>query len=113
MQDAVPTTPSAGNKKSAPSTVEHVIQVEKVDHSAKPFQTVRIKGTYRGGSDAILRLQCWEEGKWLAFPLPTKTDRSGQFTAYVEFGQPGRYRLRLLDPDTGVMSKPVVLAIKG
>ena len=51
--------------------------------------------------------------KWLAFPLPTKTDRSGQFTAYVEFGQPGRYRLRLLDPDTGVMSKPLVLDVKG
>ena len=42
-------------------------------------------------------------------PLPTRTDRSGQFTAYVEFGQPGRYRLRLLDPDTGVMSKTFVL----
>ena len=85
----------------------------KVPDSAKPFETVQIRGTYRGGEDSIVRLQCWEEDKWLAFPLPTRTDRSGQFTAYVEFGQPGRYRLRLLDPDTGVMSKTFVLEVKG
>jgi len=58
-------------------------------------------------------VQRWEDGKWLAFPLPTKTDKSGQFTAYVELGQPGRYRLRLLDPSTGLTSKPFVLVING
>jgi hypothetical protein len=58
-------------------------------------------------------VQLWESGQWLAFPLLTKTDQSGQFTAYVEFGEPGRYRLRMLDPDSGVTSKPSVLVIKG
>jgi hypothetical protein len=52
-------------------------------------------------------------GRWHAFPLPAKTDQSGQFTAYVELGQPGRYRLRVLDPDSRVTSKPSVLEIKG
>jgi hypothetical protein len=54
-----------------------------------------------------------ESGKWLDFPLPTKTDQSGEFTAYGEFGQPGRYQLRVLDPNSGVTSKPFVLVIKG
>ncbi|HSU34860.1 MAG TPA: hypothetical protein VLJ88_04295, partial [Propionibacteriaceae bacterium] len=112
-QPPISTTPSAAKETSVRSTAGQVIQLKKAADSAKPFETVRIRGIYHGGSDTILRLQCWEDGKWLAFPLPTKTDRSGQFTAYVEFGQPGRYRLRLLDPDTGVMSKPLVLAIKG
>jgi hypothetical protein len=58
-------------------------------------------------------VQRWEDGKWLAFPLPTKTDKSGEFTAYVDIGPPGHYRLRLLDPSTGVTSKPFVLVIKG
>jgi hypothetical protein len=49
----------------------------------------------------------------LAFPLPTKTNQSGQFTADVEFGKPGRYRLRVLDPNSGVTSKSFVLVIKG
>jgi hypothetical protein len=54
----------------------------------------------------------WEGGKWLAFPLPTKTDQSGQFTAYVELGQPGLHRLRVLNPDSGVTSNPSVVVIK-
>jgi hypothetical protein len=58
-------------------------------------------------------VQRWEGGGWLAFPLPTKTDKSGQFTAFVEFGQPGRYRLRVLDPDSGVTSETFVLVIAG
>jgi hypothetical protein len=60
-----------------------------------------------------LQVQRWEGGKWLAFPVPTKTDTSGKFTAYVELEQPGRHRIRLLDPESGVMSKTFVLVIKG
>jgi hypothetical protein len=45
--------------------------------------------------------------------MPTTTDQSGEFTAYVELAQPGRYRLRVLDPNSGVTSKPFVLVIKG
>ena len=86
--------------------------MEDVVDSARPFQTVGIQGTYRGGVDTFLRVERWEGGKWLAFPLPTKTDQSGRFTAYVEFGQPGRYRLRMLDPNSRLTSKPFVLVIK-
>jgi hypothetical protein len=68
---------------------------------------------YRGGADASLRVQREEGGKWLDFPLPAKTDQSGQFTAYVEFGGPGRYRLRVLDPDSDLTSKTSELVIKG
>jgi hypothetical protein len=50
---------------------------------------------------------------WLDFPLPTKTDQSGQFTTYVELEQPGRYWLRVVDPSSAVTSKPFVLVING
>jgi hypothetical protein len=89
------------------------IQLEAPPESARPFQAIRIQGTYHGGAETFLRVQRWEGGKWLDFPLPTKTDQSGQFTAYVELGQPGRYRLRVLDPDSGVTSTPFVLVITG
>jgi hypothetical protein len=49
----------------------------------------------------------------LDFPLPTKTDESGQFITQAEFGRPGRYWLRVLDPDSGVASKPFVVVIEG
>jgi hypothetical protein len=58
-------------------------------------------------------VQRWEGGEWLVFPYPTKTNESGKFTAFLELGQPGRYRIRLLDPDSGVTSKTFVLVIKG
>jgi len=45
--------------------------------------------------------------------LQTKTDKSGQFTAYVELGPPGRYRVRVLDPRSGVKSKPSEVVIMG
>jgi hypothetical protein len=106
-------TPGAGGNAGSGSAEQEAIQLENSAGSARPFQTVRIQGTYRGGADTLLRVQRWEGGKWLDFPLPTKTDQSGQFTAYVELGQPGRYRLRVLDPDSGATSKPFLLVIKG
>jgi hypothetical protein len=104
------TTPTAaGTDAGVP---EPTIELKDPAGSAKPFETVRIQGRYRGGGDTFLRVQRKEEGKWVDFPLPTKTDESGNFTAYVEFGQPGRYRLRLVDPNSGVASRTFVLLIK-
>jgi non-ribosomal peptide synthetase-like protein len=105
-------TAGAGPTTSSGSAAAKTIQVEAAADSAQPYQTVRIPGTYRGGADTLLRVQRWEGGKWLAFPLPMKSDQSGRFTIYVEFGRPGRYQLRVLDPDSGLTSKPFVLVIK-
>jgi hypothetical protein len=106
---------AARSPASAPrkGSEEEIIQVEAVADSARPFQSVRIQGRYRGGADTFLRVQRWEASKWLAFPVLTKTDQSGNFTTYVEFEQPGRYRIRVIDPNSGVTSKPFVLVIKG
>jgi hypothetical protein len=92
---------------------ESIIQLEDLAASARPFEAVRIQGTYRGGAGTFLRVQRWEGGEWLDFPLPTKTDQSGQFITQAELGQPGRYRLRVLDPDSGVTSKTLCGSDKG
>ena len=89
------------------------IRVQELTEPARAFQTVRIKGRFLDGPDTSLRVQRWEGGKWLNFPLHTQTDQSGQFTTYVELEQPGRYRLRVLDPASGVTSTTFLLAIKG
>jgi hypothetical protein len=107
---AVP--PPASEPRSG-SAERETIQLQDPPEAAKPFQTVRIQGMYSGGADTFVRAQRWEAGKWLDFPVPTKTDQSGQFTAYVELGQPGRYQLRILDPESGVTSTSFVLVIKG
>jgi hypothetical protein len=104
-------SPSSGPRNG--SAEGETIQMEDLADSARPFQSVRIQGTYHGGADTLLRVERWEGGEWVAFPVPTKTNQSGQFTTYVEFGQPGRYRLRVLDPDSGVTSKTFELVIEG
>jgi hypothetical protein len=119
LQAATPGELSSSNgppPASAPrnsSAEEKTIQVEDSADSAKPFQPVRIQVPTARGANTFLRVQRWEGGKWLAFPVPTKTNQSGEFTAYVELGKPGRYQLRVLDPGSGVTSKPFVLVIKG
>ena len=89
------------------------IQLRDLPESGRASQTVQIKGRFRGGPDTFLRVQRWEGGKWLDYPLITKTDKAGRFTAYVEPGGPGRYQLRVLDPNSLVTSDPFVLVIKG
>lgn len=105
-------SPAAGDSSDS-GPPEDPLQLQEPVSATKPFRTVRLEGTYRGGANTLLRVQRWEEGDWLAFPIPTKTDRTGRFTAYVELGQPGRYRLRVLDPDSGMTSDPHVLVVKG
>jgi hypothetical protein len=106
-------THGAGDSGGSGSAEPQTIQVEAPAAPAMLFETVRIQGTYHGGADTFLRVQRWERHRWLAFPLPTKTDQSGRFTAFVELGEPGLYWLRVLDPDSGVTSKPFLLTIKG
>ena len=105
-------TSAPSNQSTDIGGAKPTIQLEDLADSARSFQTVRIEGTYRSGPDTFVQVQRWEGGEWLAFPLPAKTDNSGRFTAHVEFGQPGRYQLRVLDPASGVTSQPFVLVIK-
>ena len=118
-QSAAPAelTPSAGTSAAAAprngSPEERTIQLLDLPRSAVAFRPVHIQGTYRGGANTFLQMERWEGGKWVAFPVPTKTDRSGNFSTYVEFGQPGHYQLRVSDPDSGVKSKTFVLMVKG
>jgi hypothetical protein len=105
-------TKEPSNESTGTGREEPTIQLEDLPilpGLSKPFES---KVRTAGEGDTFLRVQRREGGKWLDFPLPTKTDRSGQFTAFIELGQPG-YRPRVLDPDSGVASKPFVLVIMG
>jgi hypothetical protein len=107
------TPPPGGNRTGAGSTPTNgAIQLENSALSTKPFQVVQVRGTYPGGADRFLRAQRWEDGKWISFPLPAKTDQSGRFTIYVELARSGRYQLRAVDPASGLTSNPTVVLVK-
>jgi hypothetical protein len=119
IQNATPagqpssTGTSPGSDPSEDWAAEEPIQLADLAASARPFESVRIQGTYRAGAETLLRVQRWERGTWLDFPLPMKTDQLGQFTTYVELGRPGLYWLRVVDPGSAVTSIPFLLVIEG
>ncbi|HEU5485102.1 MAG TPA: protein kinase, partial [Microlunatus sp.] len=88
------------------------ISLAKTAQSARPFETLPVRGSYSGGADTFVRVQRWEGGDWRAFPVPAKTSRTGEFTVYVELAQPRRYRLRVADPQTGVASAPFDVVVR-
>ena len=101
--------PDAGASEG--SAAAGVIELEPPTTSAEPFEAVRIEGRHQARAGTFLRVQRWERGGWRDFPLPTRTNASGNFTAHVEFSQPGRYQVRVVDPASGATSEPVDLQI--
>lgn len=107
-------TPTASPSAAGPAgpAAAGTIQLEPSTRSAEPFQAVRIEGRHDAPAGTFLRVERWERGSWRAFPLPTRTDATGSFTAHVEFGQPGRYRVRVVDPASGATSEPFQLRVE-
>jgi serine/threonine protein kinase len=114
------TVPS-GAPSSSPTTVDpddsteasaEAISLAKTVRTARPFETLPVRGSYSGGANTFVRVQRWEDGGWRAFPVPARTSRTGEFTLYVELAQPKRYRLRVADPRTGVASEPFEVVVR-
>jgi hypothetical protein len=109
---APPRTAAADGPGAAPAE-DPRIEVVLPTRLAAPFEPVRVRGTHTGSpGTAFLRVQRWERGGWRDFPLPTRADEAGRISTYVELGQPGRYPIRVLDPESGVASEPVVLVVR-
>jgi hypothetical protein len=70
--------PAAASGPRSGSVEEgETIQVDDVADSGRPFETVRIQGTYRGGADTFLRLQRWREASgWTSHYPPRPTSRA-------------------------------------
>lgn len=116
---AVDPTPTPSTTTPKASVTPTSAQVPTIDlhgdlrMSAKPFQTVRIRGTYHGGPDTFVQAERREgAGRWLAFPLPAKTDRVGRFITHLEFSSVGHHWVRVVDPKTRVVSEPIVVIIE-
>ena len=89
-----------------------MIRFNGVTFTARPFETVRMVGTYIGArARTILRVQQHQGGDWVDFPLPTTTDDSGDFTVYVELGSPGETSGPRRRSQSRHVSKPVIVVI--
>ncbi len=110
-----PTTsdvPSETAAATSPSTSpgQRALIVRAGSTTVNPYQTVGLAGQSQE-ANSLLRVQRLDDGKWINFPLPTMSDSSGRFAAYVELGKAGVYRLRVVSDATGESSNVVSVTV--
>jgi hypothetical protein len=105
-----PTTTPSVNTSS--SSAAKSIEIEDFTPTVKSFQAVQIRGIYHGGPNTFVYAQRLEEGKWLSFPLPTKTDGDGRFILYGALDRPGGYWFRVIDPNSGLASQQFAVIVR-
>jgi len=103
-------TPATAVTPATPVTGPR-IETSESFYFGEAFETILIPGTYVGAAGpARLRVQLRQPDGWEWFPLPVVTQPSGDFRAFVEMDA-GSYRLRLLDPESGVKSRVLTVLV--
>lgn len=75
-----------------------------------PMGQIDLTGVYPGGEGAILQVQRFEGGAWGDFPV-TASVSNETFSTYVQTGQTGVNRFRMLDTDSGDASNEVKVTV--
>jgi hypothetical protein len=113
--DSASSSPFNG-PSSTPSSSAHAIKLAKSVYQGQPFKAVKITGTWEKGArpepGTPLRVELRRGDAWSPFPLPAVTGPSGEFTAYVELGAAGRYRLRVVAPTRKAVSDTFTVMIQ-
>ena len=87
------------------------ISLQVAQSTVSPMDNIDLTGVYPGGEGAILRVQRFENGSWQDFPV-TVSVADQTFTTYVQTGQVGPNRFRVVDTDTGKVSNEVKVTIR-
>lgn len=104
----VTTPPSSSQPPTQPKSELTVVAPQG---PARPFKTVRLSGHFVK-SHSLLQVQQRQGNRWITFPLPTMTDGSGRYTAYVELAKRGRHQLRVVSEATGADSNVVTVTVR-
>lgn len=78
--------------------------------SGSTYQRIYLRGSYAGGNGSTLTVQRFEGG-WSAFPV-TASVSGGTFETWVESGQEGANRFRVVDRSSGRASNPVTVTLR-
>jgi hypothetical protein len=102
-----PPTPPPSQAPS-PKPKPQIVLSARPQH-ASSFERIYLSGSYRGGEGRTLQVQRFQGG-WSSFPVTT-TVRAGSFSTYVQSGNSGPNRFRVVDPSTGRASNQVSVVI--
>lgn len=102
--------PEGEEKKSKRDKKLKQISLSAGQTSVSPMERIDLTGTYQGGEGAVLQVQRLEGGTWTDFPV-TVSVSNATFATYVQTGQGGEVKFRVLDTDTEKASNPVTVSI--
>lgn len=99
--------PSESETTEAP---EDEITLSSGQTNVSPMQQIDLTGVYTGGEGAILQVQRFADGQWVDFPV-TASVGNETFSTYIQTGQLGENRFRVVDTSTGLASNEVTVTI--
>ena len=97
-------------QKSSRPKPGKAISLQVTQTAVSPMDNIDLTGVYPGGEGAILQVQRFEGGSWQDFPVTVSVSNE-TFTTYVQTGQSGVNRFRVVDTDTGKASNEVKVTI--
>lgn len=107
--------PSAGESEpeESESTAKpaKAISLSAGQTTVAPMENIDLTGVYPGGEGAILQVQRFENGAWVDFYSITASVSDQTFATYVQTGQPGVQRFRMMDTSTGKTSNEVKVTV--
>lgn len=107
-------TPSAQEseaKETKSDKPEKPISLSAAQTTVAPMANIDLTGVYPGGEGAILQVQRFESGSWQDFPASPVSVSDQTFSTYVQTGQPGVQRFRMLDTGNGGASNVVKVTV--
>ncbi len=110
-------TPSAPTGSTPPTTSAEPPKKSGIKLTASPteagtYQRVNLTGTYTGATPGTsLQVQRRQGTTWTSFSSVTASVNAGQFSTWIETGQPGANRFRMFDAGAAKASNVVTVTI--
>lgn len=102
---------SKPEKTKSPKKPAKAISLSAGQTSVAPMENIDLTGVYQAGEGAILQVQRFEGGGWTNFPASPVSVSNQTFSTYVQTGQPGEQRFRMLDTGNGQASNQVKVTV--
>jgi hypothetical protein len=111
LQSAEPRSRPSRDPQSRPG---HRVLLSHLAYVVGPRETVRVAGRVPEAGDARrrVRVELWRRGAWSVFPVPAVTGPDGRFSVYVDLGEVGTHRLRVITSRSGPVSDPFTVTVR-
>ena len=110
-EDPPPSAQESESEESESAKPEKAILLSVGQTTVSPMENIDLTGVYPGGEGAILLVQRFEGGSWVDFYSITASVSNETFATYVQTGQPGVQRFRMIDTGTGEASNEVKVTV--